>query len=295
MAERVSYLGLDNCYRIANGSVELIVATDVGPRVLRYAFLGKENLLGEYPELSQTTEWGEWKPWGGHRMWIAPESLPRSYEPDSHPVRYQFEGDFAVRLTGGVELHTGVQKEMRIELASEGSSVQILHMITNCSDEPIELAVWALTIMTPGGVAIVPNEPFHPFPEILPPVRPMSLWSYTNLSDPRFEFSQDFVRLRSDASSAQPQKFGVGNTRQWCAYQCHSGLFVKHFYYEQNATYPDFGCNNEVYTAGGFIEIESLSPVRHLEPGQAARHEEAWQLISKVDDDVKLNAALHRL
>jgi len=34
----------------------------------------------------------------------------------------------------------------------------------------------------------------------------------------------------------------------------------------------------EVYTDGGFIEIESLSPLRHLEPGHFVDHQERWEL-----------------
>jgi hypothetical protein len=40
MIENVSYGGWPNCLRIANDEVELIVTTDVGPRVIRYGFIG---------------------------------------------------------------------------------------------------------------------------------------------------------------------------------------------------------------------------------------------------------------
>jgi len=45
--EKVNYLGQPNSYRLSNGTVEVVVSTDVGPRILRYGFLGKENVLGE--------------------------------------------------------------------------------------------------------------------------------------------------------------------------------------------------------------------------------------------------------
>ena len=38
--EKTAYAGWPNCYRITNGEVELIVTTDVGPRVIRYGFVG---------------------------------------------------------------------------------------------------------------------------------------------------------------------------------------------------------------------------------------------------------------
>ena len=71
--EKITYLDLPNCYRLSNGTAELVFTTDVGPRVIRYAFVGGENVLGECPAESVVTELGEWKPWGGHRLWAAPE------------------------------------------------------------------------------------------------------------------------------------------------------------------------------------------------------------------------------
>ena len=41
-------------------------------------------------------------------------------------------------------------------------------------------------------------------------------------------------------------------------------LFVKRFAYEEGASYPDLGCNNDVFTAGSFIELESLSKLVRL-------------------------------
>ena len=46
--EKTAWKGWPNCYRIANGEVELIVTTDVGPRVISYAFAGGKNLFKEF-------------------------------------------------------------------------------------------------------------------------------------------------------------------------------------------------------------------------------------------------------
>ena len=86
MIGKVEYLGLPNCVRLSNGTTEVVVTTDVGPRVIRYAFLGGENVLGECPKAKVTTQLGEWRPWGGHRLWTAPEGMPRSYVPDDSPI-----------------------------------------------------------------------------------------------------------------------------------------------------------------------------------------------------------------
>ena len=279
--ELVSYLGLPNCYRLSNETVELIVATDIGPRILGYNFVGRQNVLGACPEVSRTTPWGEWKPWGGHRLWIAPEEMPRSYVPDNSPVEIVRDDLHSIRLIGKVEEPTGLQKEMDLLLANQGSGLQVTHRITNRSSSHVEASLWALTIMRGGGVAIVPQEPFNPFPEVLQPVRPLALWSYTDLSDRRFEITGSYIRLSSNDSMPEAQKFGVGNRLGWCGYLNDGVLFRKHFPFEPDAVYPDFGCNNEVFTAGSFMEVESLSPLHRLQPSESAEHVERWELVEQ--------------
>ena len=296
--EKITYLDLPNCYRLSNGTAELVFTTDVGPRVIRYGFVGGENVLGECPEASVKTELGEWKPWGGHRLWAAPEASPRSYAPDNAAVEFKFDGELSVRLTPPVEEATGLQKELAVSLAEEGSDVLLHHRVTNRSLWEIEVAPWALTIMRGGGQAVIPQEPYGAHPEHLLPARRLVLWRYTDLSDPRFNFGRRFLRLRSDARHTEPQKIGVENKRGWAAYRVARLLFVKRFSYEEGAAYPDDGCNNEVFTAGHFIELESLAPLKRLAPGESAEHEERWQLFEDFDagaDDESLAAAVGAL
>ena len=96
--EKVTCLGLPNCLRLANGDAEIVVTTDVGPRIVRYARAGGENVLGEFPDAAKATSLGEWKPWGGHRLWAAPEAVPRTYYPDNGPVA--FETDVSAAAVG---------------------------------------------------------------------------------------------------------------------------------------------------------------------------------------------------
>jgi hypothetical protein len=103
------------------------------------------------------------------------------------------------------------------------------------------------------------------------------------MSDARLSFGRKLILVRSEASAAEPQKIGVGNKRGWAAYLLGKTLFVKCFGYEEGARYPDAGCNNEVFTAGSFIELESLSPLNALEPGGTIEHVERWRLFEGVE------------
>src|SRR5262245_22294020 len=74
--EKVTCINLPNCYKLANGEVEVVVTTDIGPRVMRYGLVGGDNILGEVPGSMAEKDKNTWQSWGGHRLWIAPEGQP---------------------------------------------------------------------------------------------------------------------------------------------------------------------------------------------------------------------------
>jgi hypothetical protein len=284
--ERVQYFNQPNCYMLSNGTVDVIVTTDIGPRVIAYRFTGGENILAEIgPEVVNHTKLGDWHPWGGHRLWHAPESNPRSYAPDNSPIEFEIVDNSSIRLMQPVEAGTGIEKEIFVKLDEDGTHVSLVHTLTNRNLWGVELAPWAITIVNGGGVTIVPNEPFLSHTEALTPARPMVLWYYTDLSDSRWTFGPRYTRLASDALLDYPQKAGFGNKQGWAAYLREGTLFVKRFPYIEDAAYPDFGSNFETYTKGLFMEVESLAPLAWLEPGESTIHLEDWFLFASVETD----------
>jgi hypothetical protein len=152
--------------------------------------------------------------------------------------------------------------------------------------------------MRGGGTAIFPNEPYISWDDYLLPARPLVLWHYTDLTDARWSLGKKFIRLSTDTQASHPQKIGMLNKQGWAAYARGMTLFVKRFAYEEGALYPDYGCNCETYTAGDFIEVETLSPLARLEPGASAEHLERWSLFADVETgatEATLEAALNSL
>jgi hypothetical protein len=288
--EPATYMGTD-CRRITDGRLELIATAGFGPRLIRFGFAGGDNILGECPDAVVQTSLGPWRPRGGHRLWAAPESMPRSYAPDDLPVECVAERD-GLLLRQTVD-GAGIEKELRVALGPEG--VRVVHRLTNRGPEAFDAAAWALTIMSGGGTALIPQEPYRSWDDCFLPARPLILWHYTNLQDPRWRLGPRFIRLKSDPALASPQKIGAGNKQGWAAYAKGSTVFVKRFARLTSAAYPHHGSNNEAYTAGSFLELETLGPVRRLEPGEALEHEERWGLFEGFvldEDDDALQARL---
>jgi hypothetical protein len=291
--EKVEYNGWPNCYRLSNGVVDLVVTTDVGPRIIRYGFTGERNEFKEFDDMVGKTGGDEWRIYGGHRFWIAPEQKPRSYYPDNFLVKIETHGK-TVRLTPELESTTGIQKEIDIELAETGSHVTVTHRLMNKNLWAVELAPWALTVMAQGGKMIMPLPPRGPHEGQLLPTSLLSMWAYTDMADPRWTWGTKYILLQQDPKAEKPQKIGMKNTDGWLAYANGGHLFVKKFDYVTGGAYPDFGCSVETFTNGEMLEAETVAPMVKLQPGQTAEHVEHWFLFKDAptpmcDADVEKN------
>jgi hypothetical protein len=280
--QQVEYQGWANCYRLANGEVELLVTTDVGPRILQFGFAGEGNELGEFAEMWGKTGGDEWRIYGGHRLWHAPEALPRTYYPDNGPVAWEQDGA-VIRLRPAVEGTTGIQKEIEIALHPEKAAVRLTHRLVNRNLWPVTLAPWALTVMATGGTAVIPLPPRGTHPEDLLPTSDLTLWAYTDMSDGRWTWGERYILLRQEPGMARPQKIGAFVPDGWLAYARNGHLFVKTFGVTAGAEYPDRGSNVELFTNATMIELETLGPLALVEPGAAVEHVERWYLWRDVE------------
>lgn len=285
--EKIAYGGWPNCIRLTSGPIELIATTDVGPRIIRAGFAGGQNLFTEVAEHLGKTRGDEWRSYGGHRLWHAPETSPRTYAPDNAPVKADWDGK-TLLLSQDVEVTTGIKKDIRIGFIEDGATVRVEHALTNTSLWDVTLAPWALSVMAQGGRAIIPQEDYRPHPEYLLPARPLVLWHYTNMSDPRWRWGEKYIQLKQDpAAGENKQKIGLLNKQGWTAYALNGDVFVKRFACIEGGAYPDYGCNNEVYTDGGILEVETLGALATLAAGGGAvSHIEHWGLFkSDVSED----------
>ena len=294
--DKTNYKGWPNCYHITNGEVELIVTSDIGPRIMRYAFVGGQNLFKEYTDTLGKSGEPAWVARGGHRVWAAPEDAVRTYAPDNGPVRIEIKGD-VLTATEPVEPLTGLEKQIVVKLSPQGAGVEVLHRIRNAGAHPLDLAPWALTMMAQGGIGIHGFPPRGKHPEVLAPTNPLVMSAYTNLSDHRWKFTRKYLMLHQDPKNSDPQKLGSFNKNTWAAYSLGSELFIKRVdAADSPKDYPDMGCSFETFTNADFLELETLGPMKHLKPGATVEHVEHWTLHKNVRlrdfTDAELDAAV---
>jgi hypothetical protein len=241
----------------------------------------------EYPDMLGKTGGDDWRIFGGHRLWHAPEAQPRSYFPDNGPVKIEPlpSAKLGLRAVQPTEGPTGIQKEMDVELLGDGPSAaaKVTHRLRNNSAWPITLAPWALSVMAQGGTAVLPLPPAGDHTANLTPSGMLGLWAYTDLSDPRWTIGRRAILLRQDPAAKKPQKIGLFVPDGWAAYVRDGVMFLKTFGPVADcATYPDFGCNAETFTNADMLELESVAPLVNLPPGGVAEHVENWFLVPNV-------------
>ncbi|MCM8778118.1 MAG: DUF4380 domain-containing protein [Candidatus Omnitrophica bacterium] len=256
------------------GNLILGITEDIGPRILKLAFkeTPDKNLFGVLPDVGVETKDGFWHIYGGHRLWVSPEAMPLSYSMDNEPVKIEARKEY-IKIYGNPEIQNGVQKE--IEIRSKGKrNLLVIHRIKNIGRWNIKLACWALSVMRAGGFAIIPVKTEK---KGLLPDRRISLWPYTDISDTRLILEKDFMFVKQEVNAKGPFKIGTMARPCWTGYWVDGQLFVKEFE-EMQGEYPDFGCSVEVYTSPSFLELETLSPLRDVEPGQYIEHREIWRV-----------------
>lgn len=277
MIQQTEYQGW-NALRLETEQSELIIPTDIGPRVISCSLKGGGNLFTGLKDHMGGKGEKEFMVRGGHRLFHAPEHPKRTYQPDNDPIEVKNLGENGVELIQKPEAATGIEKMMRVE-AINPASYRITHRLTNHNLWPVTLAPWALSIMRPDGYAVFPFAAKLSHEESLLPNMAIVPWAYTDFSQPSWQFRTSHLGV--DMSKAKDgQKMGLTNFPGWMAYWTEEGTFVKYYRVFTNSVYPDLGCKCEAYTCNWMIELESLGPMTELLPqGGFVEHVEYWGLI----------------
>jgi len=279
--EKVEYKGWHNCYRVSNGEIEAIVTGDVGPRIIRFGFVGGQNMFKEYADQLGKSGEAAFQLRGGSRVWKAPEDPVATWAPDNVPVNIKFTSSGLI-ATAPVEPLTKLQKEIEISMEATGTKVTVSNRITNHGLFALEFSPWVLTMMAQGGMVVAGFPPRGTHPANLEVTNPLAMWAYTDLSDPRWKFTKKYLTLKQDPNNSNAQKLGSFNVDTWAAYLLNGEAFVKRAKADPAKTYPDFGCSFETFTNNEFLEIETLGPMTKVQPEHTVEQVEQWGLYKNV-------------
>ncbi len=280
-----SYENFGRCLYISNQKQEMRVTLDVGPRIISYNLVGKDNMMFtdiervSYRDNEQLKAvYGKdsvWYIYGGHRFWISPEQFPETYYPDNDRVEYTRDG-CVFTFTPPVQRVTGWLAEIEITFSETDAEAKVRHILTNKSDKQKTGSVWAMSVTAEGGNVV---QKWAKEDTGLLANRTFMLWSYNNMADKRFYMDSDYVALCQDKSADTAFKIGTNNTLGSVICVNNGTVFKKEYTHISGALYPDNGCSTEVFSDKYILEMETLSPLYNLEPGESCEHIENWSLI----------------
>ncbi len=285
---RINYEGWTNALSMVNEQAEVVVVPSIG-RIMQFRFLGESGPFWENPALrgkSPDPLAAEWVNFGGDKVWPAPQSewaqwTPRAWPPppgfDSESVEVEVVGD-RVLLKSAVDAHYGIRWEREIRLDPLQARMIVVTRYHKVSETSLTnlVAIWSITQLREAVAVLVPRlKPGHfgngyELQSELPP--------------PDLQVDDDWIRLTRNPKASHK----IGNdagTLIWLGERVALRVDSPR---RPEGLYPDRGCSAEVYTNPdplAYVELELLSPLEPLRPGQTMAQTNTYTLFLRQEKD----------
>jgi len=279
VVEQITYCGWEGAYRLRNSVAELVVVPALGGRVLSYKLNGSRNILWENEEergkLYEHTQspGAKWRNYGGYKLWVAPQDRAQAagwrFGHDNCRCRARLIDDSEIRLTGAPIHATGTQFVTDLKLFPHSSRVRLRQRIRNVSEEPVRWGLSDVTQLATQAIVAFPRNSNSRFPD------GVRFWRSSYRDLPQWQIEPRMVAVRTPSEQG---KIGADSDAGWISYRTDDIVYVKTFSHDPTAEYPDEGCTLEVYTCPDYVQVEVLSPLYDLQPGDERVFTEEWSL-----------------
>jgi hypothetical protein len=274
-------LGGEPAVQLTTGALRLVALASRGPRIASLARKGGESILYWAPGKHRR---GSWNPLGGHRLWTTrpgADECEETYRPDNQLCRLErSSGGFS--LTAPVDPVTRLERGIRIQ-ALEPERLSVEHSIRNASDMLWSGGAWGVTVTLPTARSVYLAPLGSDAPWDVATVTVFNRWGDDRggrgFHDSQFEISDDALVLRP---GGRENKRALGARPGILALHdpLRDVLFAKHAAFDARASYP--GAANLALYAGSarnfYVELETMSPLVTLQPGETLKHVETWVL-----------------
>jgi len=277
--ERISYKGWQDCYRLSNGTVELVIVPSIA-RIMHYGFVGEPNVLWVNPATEgMPVKPGEWPNHGGDKAWVWPQDewemrTGRGWPPpsatDQVPHQVEIIDGNAIRLTSPLVAGYGVRLVRDIRLEPSGTRVHILTRVEKVregADFPV--ASWVVAQL--------------PVPDLLL----VRLYPGSTFSEGYKLFSAEPWRAvrRLGADILLPERRSDVAVKLGCDAEILAWFKAPYLVVHRSpiGNLADFqpGDHAQIFSnsdALPYIELEFTSPLKVLRKGESVSLEVTWEL-----------------
>lgn len=274
----------EDAVEINNGVVRLAVAPSVG-RAVAFGYLGQENLLWISTDDIYDTPAGPETYYniGGDKLWVAPQPLWKSaFGHDNWPPEGVIDGGawtLVERETDSITIqspespHYGVVVRRTFHLPPSKSQAVITNQILRIKANPHPVQIWTVTqIKEPDAVVLDVAKDGPVMPDV-----------FIKMTDETPAKVEGYVQTIGDGDAVEWTLQGnahakLGSLGRWVAGVYDGVIFRQSTSFDANAAYPE-ASSIQVYRAGDYTELELLSPLIQLAPGESLSNTVTWALV----------------
>jgi tetratricopeptide (TPR) repeat protein len=294
--ETTDFIGWTNSWKISNRSCELILVPAIN-HVMSFSLTSGSNLLWVAPEVNggMVQEAGtNWHNFGGDKVWPTSLDLWRKYTGRRWPPSYAFDGGRAtaepipggVRMTSKEDSDFGAVCVREFVMDPKEPLVYVRQYFKKQRGGSVDMTVWSVTQVRRPSFCLLPlgkeddGLRYRKLGELLPG---------------SFSTHQSVLSLKND--DAVSQKVGVMPDSSlkagWVAacFETEGAMLLQSHELQSGVTYPDNGCDAEVFAGGGefgrYSEIELLGPMTVMSEGRRYDHDVVWQILRMNEEEVR--------
>ena len=283
----IDYRGYSDCIKISNNNTTVIISPRTGGRILSYSLNGEDIIY--HDSLQDGKTFLDWTlvnfDWCGGRFDYGPEK----YVTNRHASTWSGAWDviqktnYSVKIVSQPDFLLGIISYREFIISPDNSSLTIKSTMRNFSKEEVGYYFWSRTLVKAGG-------------ELYLPIRKNGfyeqkgwgqfIWNPDRIAkdtiNKQITVKNDVLRFKGNES--QTTKGGADGMEGWMLYKRGEIVFKKEYKCYPTASYKASENMTAIFYANNsFVEIEPVSPLYSLNPGEQAFFEEHWMLRREVD------------
>jgi len=273
----------DDAAEITNGVVRLAVAPSVG-RVVHFGYAGGENLLWISNDDIYRSP-ADYYNIGGDKLWVAPQPLWKSafgHDGNWPPDGVIDGGEWTLveqtpdtlTIQSPESPHYGVVVRRTFHLPANKSQAVITNAILRLQANPHPVQIWSVTQIKVPDAAVL--DVAHDAP-----ATPTAFITLTDDTPGKVE--GHLATLGDGRAVAWNLQEGdahakLGSLGRWVAGVYDGLIFRQSTSFDPNGAYPE-ASSVQVYRADVYTELELLSPLIQLAPGETLSNTVTWALV----------------
>lgn len=282
---------------LSNKFLKIIIIPEIGGRIIafhladyQFFWINKEHIGQGYTE--DELKSGPWKNFGGFKTWLMSDKRYIGGESLFDRGRFEVKNihrtkdSISCKIIGSVISEDGIQLSKKITVFKDRADILLEQTIKNVGRKEITRSIWDVTqIKGSADESISCDGNMWAFMPL--GIGDVFKGGYKNLGKQKEQQKkQKYLNVVPSVMAIRylnaESKFGTASNKGWiaCADAVNGCVYAKKFSVETAGWYPDGGCNGEVYTgskaAGSYFELEVLSPLITLSPGESYTFTEKW-------------------